>query len=411
MMKPMRKLQFCATLLLMLILSRQELPAADKIVVGAVLTIDSSSMQEGTNSNNDGILDPGEDGVVTFVVRNVGPQDSNPVTVTVTPSIPQVVMNPSSVNIGALPSNATSEPHELAFTAAGNAPCGTGFTFSINPTSDNGISIPGTLSASIGGFAPGEPQTFTSTETPLAIPSDDTTGATVNVTVPAGIASINRVSVNLSIDHTFDSDLTIYLTSPAGTTRILSERNGGSGANYTNTTFTDLATTSITAGSPPYTGEFQPENPLSDYSNQASEGVWQLKVTDTVSGDVGTITAFSVIISPNEPVCHAGASANAPGLRPVLHIKVGTESVDPYGASSPVTYSYRWTSSGPDDIVVHANGTLEDSLNEDSGVTFDIGETWTVQVTPKSNGTEGAPSTAQFIITENGVVFAGWVMN
>ena len=65
-------------------------------------------------------------------------------------------------------------------------------------------------------------------------------------------------NVTLDITHTWDCDLYIQLDSPTGETLVLSDSNGGSQNNYTNTVFVDGAP-SITTGSAPFTGTFSPE--------------------------------------------------------------------------------------------------------------------------------------------------------
>ena len=57
---------------------------------------------------------------------------------------------------------------------------------------------------------------------------------------PAGDVVAN-VTVNLSLTHTFNSDLIITLISPTGSRVVLANRVGGSSANFTNTTFDDAA--------------------------------------------------------------------------------------------------------------------------------------------------------------------------
>ena len=64
----------------------------------------------------------------------------------------------------------------------------------------------------------------------------------VTLSIPAG-QSIRDVNVNLALTHTFDGDLFIVLVAPDGTTVTLSNQNGGSGDNYTGTTFDDQAGT------------------------------------------------------------------------------------------------------------------------------------------------------------------------
>ena len=57
----------------------------------------------------------------------------------------------------------------------------------------------------------------------------------------------------------------------------LTNRNGGSGDNFTNTVFDDEAATSITAGAAPFTGSFRPVDALSAFDGQTVQGPWVLQ--------------------------------------------------------------------------------------------------------------------------------------
>ncbi len=112
-----------------------------------------------------------------------------------------------------------------------------------------------------------ECDSFTSLDTPVAI----STLAGVTYTSVINIADdlpIDDVNVTINIDHTWVSDLDVSLQSPAGTVVNLSFGNGGSADNYTDTVFDDDAATSITGGSPPFTGTFQPEGSLADFNGE-----------------------------------------------------------------------------------------------------------------------------------------------
>ena len=104
---------------------------------------------------------------------------------------------------------------------------------------------------------PGTARTFTSTDVPKAIPDNNPTGVTSNLTVTGG-GTLADIEVKIGqLTHTFDGDMQIDLTSPAGTTVRLIDRVGGSGDNFTNTVFSDDAATAITAGarrSPAHSG-------------------------------------------------------------------------------------------------------------------------------------------------------------
>jgi len=137
--------------------------------------------------------------------------------------------------------------------------------------------------------------TYTSTDVPKSIPDSDlVTGASSTVTVSGGPASIAKVTVTLSITHTYDADLNIYLISPDGTQIELSTDNGGSLDNYTNTTFDDNVATSITTGTAPFSGTYRPEATLSALHGKNADGTWTLRIYDDVGIDVGSLSAWSI---------------------------------------------------------------------------------------------------------------------
>ncbi len=116
--------------------------------------------------------------------------------------------------------------------------------------------------------------------------------------------TILDVNVTLNITHTWDADLNISLTSPGGTTVLLSDDNGGSGDDYTNTIFDDASGTAITSGAAPFTGTFSPEGNLSDFNGEDPSGTWTLSIFDDAGGDTGTLNSFSIevcTIAPTTP--------------------------------------------------------------------------------------------------------------
>jgi len=106
-------------------------------------------------------------------------------------------------------------------------------------------------------------KTFAFTEN-IAIPDNDPAGIIALLPVsglPDG-ASIIKMTVNLTIEHTSDSDLDILLIDPNGNYQDLSSDNGMANHDYINTTFDDNAAIGVTAGSAPFTGTFRPEGKL-----------------------------------------------------------------------------------------------------------------------------------------------------
>jgi subtilisin-like proprotein convertase family protein len=137
-------------------------------------------------------------------------------------------------------------------------------------------------------------------DTPVAIPDNDPTGASSFITIDAGFTILD-VDVVVDITHTYTGDLDLYLIGPAGTTVLLSDQHGGSGDNYTGTHFDDEATTPIASGSSPFTGSFQPDQPLAAFDGLPAAGVWTFKVVDNYGYDVGTIDAWQIRLTLDAP--------------------------------------------------------------------------------------------------------------
>jgi len=134
---------------------------------------------------------------------------------------------------------------------------------------------------------------FTSLETPVAISSGSGATYTAVINIVDDLP-IDDVNVTINIDHTWVSDLDVSLQSPAGTVVNLTFGNGGSADNYTDTVFDDDAGSSITIGSAPFTGTFQPEGSLADFNGEMTMGDWTLIVTDNFNGDGGFINLFEL---------------------------------------------------------------------------------------------------------------------
>jgi subtilisin-like proprotein convertase family protein len=98
----------------------------------------------------------------------------------------------------------------------------------------------------------------------------------------------------VNITHTYDGDITISLVGPNAAQVTLAAKRGTSGDNFTNTVFDDAAATPIASGSAPFTGTFRPESPLSLFDGIPPGGTWGLKVVDSASNDIGTITGWTL---------------------------------------------------------------------------------------------------------------------
>ena len=114
-------------------------------------------------------------------------------------------------------------------------------------------------------------------------------------------ATILDVNVALSLEHSFDADLTVRLQSPAGTIVVLSAKNGGDGDGYLGTYFDDEATDPVVGGSAPFDGPPQPQEALAALDGEDQQGTWILSIEDDTSGDTGRLTSWALDIEVDGP--------------------------------------------------------------------------------------------------------------
>jgi subtilisin-like proprotein convertase family protein len=127
-----------------------------------------------------------------------------------------------------------------------------------------------------------------------------------DITIGKKRAKVKDVNAAVRITHTYDEDVTLTLFAPNGSSVDLSSNNGGSGDDYgsgsescsgTKTVFNDEAETAIEDGTPPYAGQFKPEDPLSELDGAKLKGTWRLVATDTFDFlDDGTLQCFDLEI-------------------------------------------------------------------------------------------------------------------
>src|SRR5439155_12389249 len=145
---------------------------------------------------------------------------------------------------------------------------------------------------------------------PQAIP-DGVTGpplvpgiATSSLTIAGdNTLQITDLNVSVSINHPRDADLRISLIGPDGTTVLLSNKEGGAGRDYINTTFDEQSPTPISLGAAPFTGSFETDQfsaidgiGLGVFNGKFINGTWTLKVEDTRGGNVGRVLGWSLSI-------------------------------------------------------------------------------------------------------------------
>jgi subtilisin-like proprotein convertase family protein len=139
----------------------------------------------------------------------------------------------------------------------------------------------------------------TSTDVPKNIV--DSSAVISNLTVSNAGTYILDVDLNLSITHTSASNLDIILKSPNGTQTVITTDNGGLNDNVFNGTLfddqaletvTDKLYTNLVVASP-----LIPEGALGKFKGENPNGTWALSVGDDASGDIGELSAWSLIIT------------------------------------------------------------------------------------------------------------------
>lgn len=152
---------------------------------------------------------------------------------------------------------------------------------------------------STGGGTITQVQSFTN-NTSVSIPDNNSSGASSTIAVsgivPTSLSSGMVVSLTANITHPYDGDLELQLISPSLQTVILSNRRGGSGDNFVNTTFSMSGSTAIANGSAPFTGTFIPDASINTFTGNAN-GNWRLKVIDRAAQDTGSINNWTLRIN------------------------------------------------------------------------------------------------------------------
>lgn len=98
--------------------------------------------------------------------------------------------------------------------------------------------------------------------------------------------SFTSLLINITSNH--PQTLKISITSPQGTTLLLSAFNGAGGSNYTNCNFDYFTSTNITTGSAPFTNNWAPQGgPLSTFDWENADGIWTIEIIDTLCAGGG----------------------------------------------------------------------------------------------------------------------------
>jgi subtilisin-like proprotein convertase family protein len=139
--------------------------------------------------------------------------------------------------------------------------------------------------------------TVSCTDCPVPILDVSTVTSSLAVQNLPPSCRIADVDVFLDIQHTWNSDLDVFLLGPGGQVPLFQDICGAT--DNILTTLSDEAPQPIGAVCPPIGGTFdtQPPDGLLLFEGQSPSATWRLIVTDDVGGDVGTIRNWSLIFT------------------------------------------------------------------------------------------------------------------
>lgn len=252
-------------------------------------------------------------------------------------------------------------------------------TISVTVTDDAGLSTtksfelnilpqPDPLPAPAGITLTTSPSFTDETATPLA---DNAVTTSSPITVSGLAPYLYDADVTININHPSNSQLTVVLISPQGTRVTLTSGNGGSLADiFAGSTFDDQI-----VSAPVTDYDFQggvaaaylvPEGALAQLRGENPNGDWTLEITDTGSGDTGTLNSWSLSLTtiPAAPQVQVFSSISDP-LIPVAIPDDGTPVLLPlvFNGLDPFT----WDVNVNVNIAQANSGDLDISLISPSG--------------------------------------------
>lgn len=188
---------------------------------------------------------------------------------------------------------------------------------------------------------------------------------------------LDNVVLNITTDH--PQTLQISLTSPEGTTLLLSAFNGAGGQNYTNTTFPYWGGGNITTASAPFSSSYNPQGgSLGVFDWENADGVWTITVIDTAcattgpgpggtwnpgwfNGGVGS-GAFSFGFASPPPPCIIDMGSQSATICPGQTVDVLTDFETSWGGGMGILFSVweSWTGVNvPDPYAVSSAGQYQ----------------------------------------------------
>lgn len=181
----------------------------------------------------------------------------------------------------------------------------------------------------------------------------------------APLDQIEAVCVSLETPHTHA--LRLRLLSPDGKALLLSNQNGGAGANYLQTCFRPDAMQPISGASPPFSGDYAPQGPWNALNYAFINGPWRLEISDA-SGEnyTGLLKNWSLTFRANTGYYHSWSlkpglscyTCNAPKLQATQSDQYWVVATNAFGCQLKDTFNViAWqTLAAPNNLTPYPDG-------------------------------------------------------
>jgi subtilisin-like proprotein convertase family protein len=238
----------------------------------------------GPNGNGDGVLDPGETAIIPVNLWNAGDADATSVIgdlYSAYPDLLKVYGKTSTYADMAVGAHADSAAPHYEVTLEPAATCGQVLGASMKITG-SGFEVGSGFTLDIGEY---DGHTLSS-DTPMAIPRNNTTGANSYINVPTSFP-LTGVTVTVNIDFGDIGDLDVLLYPPGGTNPpVYLHNNSGAGTSGIHTTYDTLT---------PVDGP----GSLDNFVGLDPQGNWRLKVVS--NNKSGTLENWTLHLESDIP--------------------------------------------------------------------------------------------------------------